>query len=324
MGSISSPHSSDLPHDNDLPSLSSTHPINGIHSPKVDDNANAQPTTRQIRHNLVADRKVTEAAVKAAKAEIRVKLREDWAWPFVAETNASCPQNCEGGSWRERESDEEACPLGSVTNEADPYRFDYPDATARPGAGRKRKRREMLRNEMEWNDGLRHFMERRDAWTGASALHKAPAATHLSPTYPPSNGASSYHHAQSRPSIDPPSSQPTMMVPIAPPILPPDNAIRASIVPQAYPSLYSKIVVQGLSPTVPINLSDMVQALVQGWKRDGEWPPKSEPEKNGHVNGSTKGSGRRLARRSVGRVKRVLGIGNGDGEEGYRDEGGGG
>lgn len=64
------------------------------------------------------------------------------------------------------------------------------------------------------------------------------------------------------------------LVPVAPPLLP-SNAVRASINPSVYPSIYSKIVVQGLSPTVPINLADLTRAMVQGWKSDGQWPPKS-------------------------------------------------
>ncbi len=57
---------------------------------------------------------------------------------------------------------------------------------------------------------------------------------------------------------------------------------------------------------------------MQGWKKDGEWPPKTEGEKNGGngngVNGEGNGGGgggRKAVRRSVGRMKRVLGLGQG-------------
>lgn len=64
----------------------------------------------------------------------------------------------------------------------------------------------------------------------------------------------------------------------------------------------------------------MVHALVAGWKKDGEWPPKSEAEKGGggQVDGGAEGEqvGKRLARRGVGRVKRVLGLGRGVDDEG--------
>jgi hypothetical protein len=53
--------------------------------------------------------------------------------------------------------------------------------------------------------------------------------------------------------------------------------MRASISPQIYPSLYDKVVVHSLQPSCPINLSDMVASCVAGWKRDGEWPPRSAP-----------------------------------------------
>ena len=64
-------------------------------------------------------------------------------------------------------------------------------------------------------------------------------------------------------------------------------------------------------------------ALVQGWKKDGEWPPKSEGERNGGMNGEGRdgkgdgrrdgdgGGGRRAVRRSMGRMKKVLGLGMG-------------
>jgi hypothetical protein len=42
-----------------------------------------------------------------------------------------------------------------------------------------------------------------------------------------------------------------------------------------YGSLYDKVVVQNMQPSCPVNLSDMLRACVVGWKRDGEWPPKS-------------------------------------------------
>lgn len=51
--------------------------------------------------------------------------------------------------------------------------------------------------------------------------------------------------------------------------------MRSSIIPSMYPSLYDKLVVQGLQPACPVNLSDMIRACVVGWKRDGEWPPRS-------------------------------------------------
>lgn len=65
------------------------------------------------------------------------------------------------------------------------------------------------------------------------------------------------------------------LLPIPPPILPPGNPMRASIQPQIYHSIYEKVVVHSLQPSCPINLSDVLRACVSGWKRDGEWPPRS-------------------------------------------------
>lgn len=79
---------------------------------------------------------------------------------------------------------------------------------------------------------------------------------------------------------------------------------------------------QNLAPSVPINLKHVVGSLVQGWKDDGEWPPKSaivEKEAGGvgkrdglrekirglRVDGEEVRL-ERVARRSVGKVKRAL------------------
>jgi hypothetical protein len=64
------------------------------------------------------------------------------------------------------------------------------------------------------------------------------------------------------------------VLPIPPPLLPPQNPMRASVQPSMYGSLYDKVVVQSLQPSCPVNLSDMLRACVVGWKRDGEWPPR--------------------------------------------------
>lgn len=64
------------------------------------------------------------------------------------------------------------------------------------------------------------------------------------------------------------------IVPVPAPILPPSNPLRASIQPSHYLQLYDKLIVNNLTPSCPINLSDMLPACVAGWKRDGEWPPR--------------------------------------------------
>ncbi|KAK5988676.1 hypothetical protein PT974_10162 [Cladobotryum mycophilum] len=64
------------------------------------------------------------------------------------------------------------------------------------------------------------------------------------------------------------------LLPLAQPILPPNNPLRASITPSVYLSLYDKVILNNLQPACPVNLSDMLRACVTGWKRDGEWPPR--------------------------------------------------
>ena len=175
---------------------------------------------------------------------------------------------------------------------------------------------------MEWNEGLKVYVERRDAWAGARIRARTPPPTFKSPFGSP--------YSQSLPLTNgTPStpSSPRTVVPVSAPILPPDHPIRATVQPATYPQIYTKIVVQGLAPTVPINLKDVVNSLVAGWKKDGEWPPKSETEKAGQAQaaiGEGIGMGphsRKAVRRSVGKVKRVLGFGHGEDEDGVEEEG---
>ncbi|KAK4928516.1 hypothetical protein LTR66_016218, partial [Elasticomyces elasticus] len=63
-------------------------------------------------------------------------------------------------------------------------------------------------------------------------------------------------------------------LPIYAPLLPASNILRARIKPQAYPTIYSKVVIQGLSPNVPVPLNHMIGALVAGWKAEGNWLPQ--------------------------------------------------
>lgn len=67
------------------------------------------------------------------------------------------------------------------------------------------------------------------------------------------------------------------LLPLAQPLLPPTNPLRASITPSVYLSLYDKVILHNLQPSCPINLADMLRSCVSGWKRDGEWPPRPTP-----------------------------------------------
>ncbi|KAL8772493.1 MAG: hypothetical protein Q9209_002445 [Squamulea sp. 1 TL-2023] len=118
-------------------------------------------------------------------------------------------------------------------------------------------------------------------------------------------------------------------VPIAPALLSPkDHPFLTPITPALYPTLYSKCIVQSITPSYPINLSHIVRSLVQGWKDEGEWPPKSTVPEDGKARGrkgslrgkmralriEMEGTGEtgqvgleRVAKKGVGKVKRVLG-----------------
>lgn len=192
---------------------------------------------------------------------------------------------------------------------------------------------------MEWNDGLRTYVERRDAWAGARTRPDKTAP----PPPPPPPQAFESPYSQQAPPITNGTMAPSLrtLVPVAPPILPPTHPIRATVQPATYPQIYSKIIIQGLAPTVPINLKDVVSSLVVGWKKDGEWPPKNDAEKAslaqaqaaalGEGTGIGIGMGmgvgahpRKAVRRSVGKVKRALGFGNGEDHQGGDEEEGGG
>jgi hypothetical protein len=134
----------------------------------------------------------------------------------------------------------------------------------------------------------------------------------------PESEPSPSHEASLSPSPPPRANSEVRdpLIPVAPSFIPVSNPVRASITPAMYPSIYSKVVVQALTPTVPINLADVVKAMVQGWKSDGQWPPKptsivlpddSIVHKNGGAAGDAQASHESKRRSSVvGAVKKVF------------------
>lgn len=215
---------------------------------------------------------------------------------------------------------------------------------------KKEKRRRAAREEARWNDGVACFEARRDAWTGAKTvrLKKKPASptsglSSLSPrrlffrSSPPTSPLSSSpndrrsgdsprtlsdgsdpvgapltkNHTKSSSLSAPAVTLPIeTLIPLAPPLLPPTNAMRSSISPSVYPALYDKLVVNGLTPSCPVNLSDMIRACVVGWKRDGEWPPRAavdpppprrKKKKSGDAGQGAGGGQRRLSLGLLGR-----------------------
>ncbi|KAI1815743.1 hypothetical protein GGS20DRAFT_310796 [Poronia punctata] len=193
------------------------------------------------------------------------------------------------------------------------YRFETPDAVGSAikasELNRNAKRRRAVRAEMEWNKGLACFNARRDAWTGARVVRVRPKPP-SAPTSPtakrlsfwrfsassspssPNDSPNELSPSATRNSGDitavsslesvPKESKPKetsqypvqTLLPVPPPLLPPENPMRASITPAGYGAIYDKVVVHGLTPACPINLGDVLRSCVVGWKRDGEWPPR--------------------------------------------------
>lgn len=248
---------------------------------------------------------------EAVKKYLKEVVKEDWEWEWPppistqdgtseAEIQQSEVEDPVGIEWRERDewfsggSDSEPEPTmpgpkspktpKSPESSKSPFRFDNPDdvgdSIRKTGQERKRKRKKRLREEMEMNEGLRCFNERRDAWTGARHVSA------VAPTQPTSKRQSQASGDGSSTAVEleeteEDSEDDDTEIPIAPPILPPTNGMRKSITPEAYNTIYDKVVLQSLTPSCPMNLKDVTRSCVQGWKRDGEWPPKSVPESPG-------------------------------------------
>jgi Protein of unknown function (DUF4050) len=252
---------------------------------------------------------------EAVKKFLTEKVRTDWKWewPRPAPDSDSPPEespNVErltlpGENWKERDEwlsggseNEEGAPIPTTISSPDtptpngkhsPFRFESPDGVGetikRTVYERKRRRKKRLAEEIAWNEGLRCFVGRRNAWTGARRVAKPGMGfSPLKPTTTAQRSSLSSEDGGSSTAIeqDEDDWEEDIEIPIAPAILPPENAMRASILPAAYNTIYDKVVVQALTPSCPMNLKDVTRSCVQGWKRDGEWPPKGtaqEPAK---------------------------------------------
>jgi len=191
------------------------------------------------------------------------------------------------------------------SQESDPYKFDSPDEIGTSMAEKRRRKRKLFEEEMEWNEGVRTYAHRRDAWTGAT--NRWPGKRkRMGPGFDIGigrNGSNSSDvsalstsspklQSSSTDSVAPPNEEPGPWLPVYPPLLPDDNPVRANINPAAYSTIYTKVVIQSLTPTVPIPLTHMIQTLIQGWKADGAWPPQSTaPVTTVNHEGNRKSSG---------------------------------
>lgn len=345
-----------------------------------------------------------DAAIREAKLHVREIVRNDWTFhpstdSGLQASSTPTPPPHEIAEWRLREFDSsgsELEPASSPDLEPDDYfdrdheleyRPELGGAALREISPRRKRRRQQEEEEMRWNEGLRTWVERRDAWSGALSrteirrrerqrgqengeegaaqsqsqaqdqglnamatgnedAHTLDSTTSSGSGTDSSSGyddlavrtEASLSFADQDPSAtttmaaatqqqfpadreredepsaadpenphDPNAAPPTTVIsepstatpapatqaatatssqqiarniyedpfiPVAPSLISTSNPIRAAITPTMYPSIYSKVVVQGLTPTVPINLADVTKAMVQGWKSDGQWPPK--------------------------------------------------
>lgn len=191
-------------------------------------------------------------------------------------------------------------------HEDNPYRFETPDDVSALIEKKKARKKRLLEQEMSWNDGLRVWILRRDAWTGAVPFKPPPKpqGSNVSPKMsskerahrnssdsagrrsssgptwplPPTNATELQHPSDNvipAANLEQPEHPDGPYLPIYPPLLPASHTLRSRIRPTAYPTIYSKVVIQNLTPNVPIPLTHMIGALVDGWKSEGNWPPQA-------------------------------------------------
>ncbi|KAF1351389.1 hypothetical protein BDV97DRAFT_293934 [Delphinella strobiligena] len=206
-------------------------------------------------------------STREARRMLQQKTRNDWDYPSAPHPNtpaANGDAKAAPAGWRERaysdiettESEAEDSSnvimnmIKSKRRPPPPPPVD-PDTLAERKQKSMRRRQERFEDEMTWNIGLAHFSAQRNAWTAA----------------------------RTRPSTPPPTLQVRtkdagVHLPIAPRLLP-DHPVRARITSSTYSEIYTKVIIGGRTPTVPINLQDCTNALVHGWKEEGNWPPKT-------------------------------------------------
>lgn len=188
----------------------------------------------------------------------------------------------------------------------DMYAFDSPDTVGHEVdqrlQERKRKRRRAMEDEMVTNEGLLYYAHRRNAWTGAVATdtprerprpdseifpHKFNTSSDASPSGTVGSDSASprpVNESSKSSRLAPPKDSrlpdipleelTDVLVPIATPIIQPSHPVRVTISSRSPSELYDKVVRDQRTPAVPINLSEMIPIIVQGWKDEGNWPPR--------------------------------------------------
>lgn len=250
------------------------------------------------------DRTKQKEAVKRYLGE-RVKSNWTYEWPrpesdtLVEDPPILNAESLSEQKWKERDewqsdasasTDNLAIPTTATSPDTpsardSTFRFETPDgigdAIKQLQHEKKERRKRRLAEEIAINDGLKCFVARRDAWTGARKVSKPKKGSFALPKPVQQRGSVSSGDGGSSTAIeaeDDEEWETETEIPIAPPLIPAENAMRASVSPAAYNVIYDKVVVQSITPACPLNLKDVVRSCVQGWKRDGQWPPKSMPE----------------------------------------------
>ncbi|KAK6001657.1 hypothetical protein QM012_002147 [Aureobasidium pullulans] len=197
--------------------------------------------------------------------------------------------------WRERYySDGEDSASENGDSNASPA-YDSPDSVGADLEARKqqrrRRRQQRFEHEMKENIGLAHWSAQRNKWTGAESrdvVQEDLAAASLVPGQLQSTEDPSPAYTTSTSStLAAAVPDRALWVPVAEPLLP-NDPIRNRINNNAYSDIYTKVILQGRTPSIPISLTDVTRSLVHGWKEEGQWPPKPTPaepslvKKNGH------------------------------------------
>lgn len=302
--------------------------------------------------------KVSQQAVREITRKVQEVVRSDWEYPQPSIHTSISPCADDPSAYRERyygttdnSSDEEIQyelqnDEGFQDEEQDPYQFDSPESVGRTVErklqARKNRKRKALEEELQHNQGLCFFLQRRNAWTGAvprpivdqETQRRQSQAQSDSPQRALSTSSDS-SHTLSSPSSSPEASNPDstrtslpaviaayhtdpfqcpedpesitdVLIPQCTPMISPSNPVRASMMSKSHSELYEKVVRDNRSPAIPINLAHMTRVIVQGWKDEGNWPPKSGlPEAPIAVRRDVALSGRRV-KKEIGMVNRHL------------------
>lgn len=180
--------------------------------------------------------------------------------------------------------------------------------------------------ECDWNSGLAHFSARRNAWTGARRgsydqqrssserrVQDATASSESASEQNPDAPAHSEHTLMQGYDKDTGAiPEGSVLLPVPAAILQ-DHPLRTKDIRAGYGDIYHKIIVQARTPSIPINLAQMTNALVHGWKGEGNWPPKeSAPEEPltrkkilGELQESSRAAHIRKKAQAVGRALRL-------------------